>query len=81
MFRDVPAKTGGLLSIVLPAAQIADGVDARVLLACILIFAGDRCAGNPVVIPSDISLFGHEWAAYLTDAPHLMIVRSPHHTN
>lgn len=35
MFRDVPLlKTGGLADVIgaLPAAQIADGVDVRVLL-------------------------------------------------
>ena len=77
-------KTGGLADVigVLPAAQIADGVDARVLLPAfpdirrgvtdaLVVSRRDTFAGHITL------LFGHYNGVgiYLIDAPHLMIVR------
>lgn len=81
MFRDVPLlKTGGLADVIgaLPAAQIADGVDARVLLPAFpdirrgipdaqVVTRRDTFAGRITL------LFGHfnGVGIYLIDAPHL----------
>lgn len=81
MFRDVPLlKTGGLADVIgaLPAAQIADGVDARVLLPAFpdirrgvtdaqVVSRRDTFAGHITL------LFGHYNGVgiYLIDAPHL----------